>query len=38
MSEYCKGCGKDLWEYGEEADWCLSCAPECFDAAGKWDA
>lgn len=28
----------DLWEYSDDADWCLECAPECFDAAGRWDA
>ena len=30
---YCVGCGKDMWEYSDEAKedgWCLSCAPECY--------
>lgn len=38
MSEYCKGCGMNMWEYSDDADWCLECAPECYDAAGRWDA
>lgn len=36
MSEYCHGCGKDMWEYPEEADWCIECAPECYDHAGGY--
>ena len=33
MSEFCAGCGKDMWEYTEEAKadgWCIACAPECY--------
>ena len=33
MTGYCVGCGKDMWEYTEEAKadgWCISCAPECY--------
>lgn len=32
-SVFCVGCGKDMWEYSEEAkedSWCISCAPECY--------
>ena len=33
MTTFCVGCGKDMWEYTEEAKedgWCISCAPECY--------
>ena len=33
MRKSCVGCGKDMWEYTEEAKadgWCISCAPECY--------
>lgn len=33
MSEFCAGCGKDMWEYSAAATadgWCLTCAPECY--------
>ena len=36
MSDYCVGCGMDMWEYEDEADWCIACAPECFGPGGTW--
>ena len=37
MAAFCRGCGKDMWEYSDEEQeegWCLSCAPELY----QWDA
>jgi len=25
MSEQCRGCGADLWEYPDRYDWCVGC-------------
>lgn len=39
MSEFCAGCGKDMWEYSDEEKaegWCIDCAPELYGVGGRF--
>lgn len=39
MSEFCVGCGTEMWEYSEEEraeGWCITCAPELYEFGAKF--
>ena len=39
MSDFCRDCGKEMWEYSEEEraeGWCITCAPELYEFGAEF--